>query len=342
MNKTSAWKNVAVLSLLMAGGSGLGIPAAQAAPVAMPAAQNNASTISVKGTVVDKNDEPLIGATVLVKGDEKNGTSTDIDGNFNLNVKPGSTLVVSYVGFNTKEVPASATPMTIKLEDNVEMLEEVVVVGYGAVQRKNFTGSVSSVKVADSPLSLMPTSNAMDALRGTVTGITVSQQQGAGQAPSMMVRGQKSINGGSDPLLVVDGVIYQGSLRDIDPASIENMSVLKDATSLAAYGSQAANGVIMITTKKGELGKPRVSVGTSWAFSNAIHKPDLLSPEDFVRKGNIMAGFDEDADPTWMSKMEYDNYKKGQTTDWYDYSTRTGVMQNYNLEIGRASCRERV
>ncbi len=337
MNKTSAWKNVAVLSLLMAGGSGLGIPAAQAAPVAMPAAQNNASTISVKGTVVDKNDEPLIGATVLVKGDEKNGTSTDIDGNFNLNVKPGSTLVVSYVGFNTKEVPASATPMTIKLEDNVEMLEEVVVVGYGAVQRKNFTGSVSSVKVADSPLSLMPTSNAMDALRGTVTGITVSQQQGAGQAPSMMVRGQKSINGGSDPLLVVDGVIYQGSLRDIDPASIENMSVLKDATSLAAYGSQAANGVIMITTKKGELGKPRVSVGTSWAFSNAIHKPDLLSPEDFVRKGNIMAGFDEDADPTWMSKMEYDNYKKGQTTDWYDYSTRTGVMQNYNLAISGAT-----
>lgn len=104
------------------------------------------------------------------------------------------------------------------------------------------------------------------------------------------------------------------------------MSVLKDATSLAAYGSQAANGVIMITTKKGTEGKPLVSLSTSWAWSEAAAKPDLLSPADYIRKNNILSGLDENADPTWMSKFEYENYKKGQTTDWFDYSTRTGLM----------------
>lgn len=125
---------------------------------------------------------------------------------------------------------------------------------------------------------------------------------------------------------MVDGVIFQGALRDIDPSVIESMSVLKDATSLAAYGSQAANGVIMITTKKGTEGKPLVSLSTSWAWSEAAAKPDLLSPADYIRKNNILSGLDENADPTWMSKFEYENYKKGQTTDWFDYSTRTGLM----------------
>ena len=153
----------------------------------------------------------------------------------------------------------------------------------------------------------------------------------------MLVRGQKSVNGGSSPLLVVDGVIFQGALRDIDPSVIESMSVLKDATSLAAYGSQAANGVIMITTKKGTEGKPLVSLSTSWAWSEAAAKPDLLSPADYIRKNNILSGLDENADPTWMSKFEYENYKKGQTTDWFDYSTRTGLMQNYALSISGAT-----
>ncbi|WP_455663464.1 SusC/RagA family TonB-linked outer membrane protein [Phocaeicola sp.] len=292
---------------------------------------------SVSGVIKDSAGEPVIGASILEKG-TTNGTITDFDGKFTLNIAPGATLVVSYIGYQTQEVKATAgKAMDIQLKEDTEMLEEVVVVGYGTQKRKNFTGSVSTVKAENSPLALMPTSNAMDLLRGTATGITVSQQQGAGQAPSLMVRGQKSVKGGSDPLIVMDGVIYMGSFRDIDPATIESMSVLKDATSLAAYGSQAANGVIMITTKKGKLGKPVININASLAISDPIGKPDLLSPEDYVRKVNLSQGLAEDADPTWMKTAEYENWKNGNTTDWMDLITRTGVMQNYSASISGAT-----
>lgn len=292
---------------------------------------------SVSGIIKDGTGEPVIGASVLEKG-TTNGTITDFDGKFTLSVDPGATLVISYIGFQTQEMKAVVgKTMEIQLREDTEMLDEVVVVGYGTQKRKNFTGSVSTVKAEDSPLALMPTSNAMDILRGTATGITVSQQQGAGQAPSLQVRGQKSVNGGSDPLIVMDGVVYMGSFRDIDPATIESMSVLKDATSLAAYGSQAANGVIMITTKKGKLGKPVINVNASLAFSDPIGTPDLLSPEDYVRKVNLSQGLAEDADPTWMKTAEYENWKNGRTTDWMDLITRTGVMQNYSASVSGAT-----
>ena len=292
---------------------------------------------TVTGIIKDATGEAIIGASVLEKG-TSNGTITDLDGKFTLSVTPNATLVISYIGYQTQELPVVAGKvMDIQLKEDAEMLDEVVVVGYGTTKRKNFTGSVSTVKASETPLALMPTSNAMDILRGTATGITVSQQQGAGQAPSLQVRGQKSVNGGSTPLIVMDGVIYMGSFRDIDPTTIESMSILKDATSLAAYGSQAANGVIMITTKKGKLGKPVINVNTSWAFSTAAAKPDLLSPEDYVKKVNLLSGLAEDADPTWMREFEYENYKNGNTIDWYDYCTRTGLMQNYSASVSGAT-----
>ena len=292
---------------------------------------------TVTGIIKDATGEAIIGASVLEKG-TSNGTITDLDGKFTLSVTPNATLVISYIGYQTQELPVVAGKvMDIQMKEDAEMLDEVVVVGYGTTKRKNFTGSVSTVKASETPLALMPTSNAMDILRGTATGITVSQQQGAGQAPSLQVRGQKSVNGGSTPLIVMDGVIYMGSFRDIDPTTIESMSILKDATSLAAYGSQAANGVIMITTKKGKLGKPVINVNTSWAFSTAAAKPDLLSPEDYVKKVNLLSGLAEDADPTWMREYEYENYKNGNTIDWFDYSTRTGIMQNYSASVSGAT-----
>lgn len=292
---------------------------------------------TVTGIIKDATGEAIIGASVLEKG-TSNGTITDLDGKFTLSVTHNATLVISYIGYQTQELPVVAGKvMDIQMKEDAEMLDEVVVVGYGTTKRKNFTGSVSTVKASETPLALMPTSNAMDILRGTATGITVSQQQGAGQAPSLQVRGQKSVNGGSTPLIVMDGVIYMGSFRDIDPTTIESMSILKDATSLAAYGSQAANGVIMITTKKGKLGKPVINVNTSWAFSTAAAKPDLLSPEDYVKKVNLLSGLAEDADPTWMREYEYENYKNGNTIDWFDYSTRTGIMQNYSASVSGAT-----
>ncbi|MDO4163674.1 MAG: TonB-dependent receptor [Bacteroides sp.] len=328
----------ALMALLLCAGFIATQPIKAVAEPAAPStweAQQQKQTIT--GTVTDQTGEGVIGASILEKG-TTNGTITDIDGNFSLSVEAGATLVISYIGYKSQEVVATpGKTMNIKLEEDSEMLEEVVVVGYGTTKRKNFTGSVSTVKAAESPLALMPTSNAMDILRGTATGITVSQQQGAGQSPSLLVRGQKSVNGGTDPLIVMDGVIYMGSFRDIDPASIESMSVLKDATSLAAYGSQAANGVIMITTKKGKMGKPVITFNTSWALSTATCKPDVLSPEDYVKKVNLLNGLDEGADPTWMQDFEYENYQNGKTIDWWDYSTRTGLMQNYSASVSGAN-----
>ena len=288
------------------------------------------------GTVVDGTGEPIIGASVLEKG-TTNGTITDFDGNFSLNVQPGAVLVVSYIGYVTEEVEAKpGQSIKVVLVEDTEMLDEVVVVGYGTTKRKNFTGSVSTVKTSESPLALMPTTDAMDFLRGTATGITVSQQQGAGQSPDLLVRGQKSVNGDTTPLIVVDGVIYMGSWRDIDPTTIETMSVLKDATSLAAYGSQAANGVIMITTKQGKEGKPVITFNASWAFASSTCKPDVLSPENYIKKVNLLNGLDEDATPNWMQSFEQANYDAGKTIDWFDYSTRTGVTQNYSVSVSGA------
>lgn len=201
--------------------------------------------------ISDKEGNPIIGANIVQKG-TTNGIVSDLDGNFTLNVDPGTVLVISYIGFMSKEIPVGdKTELSIILEEDSELLEEVVVVGYGTMQRKNFTGSVSTVNMANSPVAISSRTNVMDALRGTVTGVNTSREMAAGSTPTIEVHGQKSIKSSSaNPLIVLDGVIYMGGWRDLDPSTIESVSVLKDATSLAAYGSQAANGVIMVTTKK--------------------------------------------------------------------------------------------
>ncbi len=299
----------------------------------------NQEKLTIKGTVSDSNGETIIGASIHEKG-TTTGTITDIDGNFSLTAAAGSVIVISYIGYTTQEIVAEAgKTYRIVLQEDTEMLDEVVVIGYGSVQRKNFTGSVSRVEVADSPLSLMPTTSPLDALRGTTTGVNVSQQQGAGQNPSILIRGQKSVKGGTDPMIVLDGVIYMGAMRDIDPATIESISILKDATTAAAYGSRAANGVVMITTKKGKLGKPIVTFNASVGFSNMANKPDVLSPENYIRKMNRLNNkAEDDPDPTtWMTDFEKENYRNGITTDWLDYVSQTGVMQNYTATVSGAT-----
>ena len=291
------------------------------------------------GRVIDEQGEPIIGAAILEQG-TTNGCVTDTLGNYKLTVKAGAVLRVSFVGYVTREIVLKKEGMrNVRLRVDNEELDEVVVVGYGSVARKNFTGSVSVINTAESPLALLPNTNSMDALRGTVTGITVSQQQGAGQAPSLQVRGQKSIGGStSNPLIVMDGVIFMGSLRDIDPNIIESMSVLKDATSLAAYGSQAANGVVMITTKQGKLGKPVLNFNASWTLSEMANRPEVLSPENYIKKINATQHLAEDADPSaWMSGFELENYKNGKTTDWLDYVSRVGLMQSYSASVSGAT-----
>jgi TonB-linked SusC/RagA family outer membrane protein len=248
-------------------------------------------------------------------------------------------LLITYVGYLPQEIPVgNQTEFRITLSEDTKALEEVVVIGYGTVERKNFTGSVSTVNVANSPVSLSPRTNAMDALRGTVTGVTVSRESDAGGSPSIEVHGQKSIRStSSNPLVVLDGVVYMGGWRDIDPATVESMSLLKDATSLAAYGSQAANGVLMITTKKGKIGKPVISFEGSLAVANKAMTPKVIRPDVWTERKNISRGVTDGNPQAWMQATTYANYLEGKTTDWWDYSTRTGITQNYSVSVSGAT-----
>ena len=288
--------------------------------------------VTIKGVVVDVLGEPVIGANVLEVGTQ-NGVVTDMDGNFVLTVaKVGAKLQVSYIGYKTIELPAMAKPMSIILEEDTEVLDDVVVVGYGVTKRKNFTGSVTTVNVSEGGVALTAPTNPTDLLRGATPGLTMSQSGVAGSSPSIQVRGQKSINGGSQPLIVLDGVIFKGSINDIDPSIVESMSVLKDATSLAAYGSQAANGVIMITTKKGVQGKPMINFQTSVALSTPNYRPELRDGAGYIELMAAREGFDP-KDLSWLSPLELANVKAGKEYDWTDFIVQTGVRQNYSLNI---------
>ena len=199
------------------------------------------------GIVKDKAGEPMIGVNVLVKG-TTNGTITDFDGKFLLeNVSGNSTLVVSYIGYLTKEVKTGRNLVVVLEEDN-KTLDEVVVIGYGTVKKRDLTGSVASIKQAD--IVAIPTANALESLQGKVAGLDMTKSSGqAGAGVSYTIRGNRSLNASNAPLILVDGVPY-GSDIDINPESIESIEVLKDASSTAIYGSRGANGVIIITTKQ--------------------------------------------------------------------------------------------
>lgn len=310
--------------------------------VGLPISQISAQGVSsqkhqITGVVKDANGEAVIGASVVEKG-TTNGIMTDMDGNFTLSVKSGSFIVISSVGYKKLQLSTdSKSNFNVMLEEDSKTLNEVVVVGYGTEKMKNITGSITTVKVSDSPLSIVPSTDAMSILKGTIPGINISQEQGAGQSPSLLIRGQRSVNGNTSPLIVLDGVIFMGDMRDIDPNTIDKVTVLKDATSVAAYGSRAANGVIMITTKTGQQGKPVINFKSSYGFSKVINQAKVLSPSNWIKKVNLLEGLAEDADPSsWMSDFELENYKAGRTVNWQDVSERTGSILNNSLSISGA------
>ena len=289
----------------------------------------------VKGVVLDDTDQGVIGAAVMIKG-TTTGVATDIDGKFELSCAPTDVLVVSSVGYDEVEVTVgNQTELTIRLAISSELLDDVVVIGYGTTRAKNFTGSVDVMKTADSPVADLGLSNVSDMMRGRLSGVVMgAESPTVGGNASVRVRGRRSINStSSSPLLVVNGVIFTGNLEDIDQNAIESISVLKDATSLAAYGSKAANGVIMITLKKGQEGKPMINFSTSHQFSQPSFKPRFLSPENYIKYRNAKKGIEDLTNTNWMNFLEEANYKAGKTTDWYDLVTRTGYTQNYNLSF---------
>lgn len=239
MNKTLSLKTFALgrLGMLAIASSFCGLATAQIK--------------DVKGTITDSSGEPLIGVSIMEKG-TSNGTVSDIDGNFTISTNKSNTLVISYIGFLQQEVPASSKSMHITLKEDNEQLDEVVVIGYGTAKRRDFTGSIASVKLEDNPISIGTNSNGLESIKGAVTGLDVGYSNSAGTSPGILIRGQNSISGSNTPLIVVDGIIFPGSINDINPNDIATIDVLKDASSIAVYGSRSSNGVVAITTKKGK------------------------------------------------------------------------------------------
>ena len=289
----------------------------------------------VKGIVVDDTDQGVIGAAVMIKG-TTNGIATDVDGKFEISCKPSDVLVISSVGYDNQEVTVgNKTELRIVLSISQELLDDVVVIGYGTTRAKNFTGSVDVLKMTDSPVADLGLSNLADMLRGRLSGVVFgAESPTVGGNASIRVRGRRSIaSTSSNPLLVVNGVIYTGNIEDIDQNSIESVSVLKDATSLAAYGSKAANGVIMITLKKGQEGKPLINFSTNHSVSGPSYRQKFLSPENYIRYRNARLGVENLNDVSWMSFLEKANYEAGETTDWLGMVLRPGHTHDYNLNF---------
>jgi TonB-linked SusC/RagA family outer membrane protein len=293
----------------------------------------------VKGQVTDKNGEGVIGATVKVK-DAATGTVTDFDGNFTLNVNGAGTLVVSYIGYLTKEVPFTVgQTLNISIEEDATALDEVVVVGYGVQKKSDVTGSVTSIN--KERLSKLPVTNVLQAVQGAAAGVTITQGSSIpGDAPSALVRGRNSINAGTGPYIVVDGVPISksgGSLNDINPGDIESMEILKDASATAIYGTNGANGVILITTKHGKDGKPSVSYNGYLGIEDFAHKMDFCNGAQITQryKDYVAQNPGETMYNDYVKNQnEAEAQAAGRETDWlYDMVSQTGIIQDHNVTV---------
>jgi len=245
-----------------------------------PVQQNSNGTIS--GKVTDKNGESLIGVSVKVKGTPV-GTITDVKGSFSLNnVSPSSVLVFSYIGMNNQEVKVGTqTLLNVKLEDNSVNMNEVVVVGYGTMRKKDLTGSV--VQINPNKIADQNPGSVQDILRGT-PGLQIGYDASAkGSDASILLRGQNSLGTSASPLIVLDGMAFYGELSEINPDDISQIDILKDASSAAIYGAKAAAGVIIITTKKGKVGKPVINVSANLATNSKSAYRDYFNANDYMR-----------------------------------------------------------
>lgn len=291
-----------------------------------------------KGIVKDSAGEFIIGASVVVKG-TTNGTITDFDGKFFVkDVKVGDIIQISFVGYVTKEVKWTGKSLDITLKEDAKTLDEVVVVGYGVQKKANLTGSVASVD--SKKLEMRPVSSVSAALAGQMPGVTAIQTSGApgSQASSITIRGKNSINAAS-PLVIVDGV--PGSMNTIDPADIESLTVLKDAASAAIYGVQAANGVILITTKQGKKGeKTRVNYSGNVAWATPVIKKHYLNAYDHAILFNEATLNDNPNAPVPFSEQDIADIKSGKwaSTDWYDAAFKKAAFEHqHNLSISGGS-----
>lgn len=316
-----------------------------------------AQNITVRGNVSDGSGESLIGVTVQVEGTSV-GTVTDADGNFILpNVPSNATLIISYVGMNSQNISVNGrTVINVILEDDTELLEEVVVVGYGTMRKSDVTGAMAVVSAEE--LSTKPVTNAFEALQGKVAGVDITSSQRPGELGSIRIRGNRSLSATNSPLYVVDGVVLSsGGIESINPRDIESINVLKDASSTAIYGSRGANGVILVTTKRGQAGSLNLNYSGTFTFENIHDLSPAMNANEYITwrrwahynanptaytPGNQPS---REQDETFFSSLDetsFNNVMRGWSgnnwngsnvlnTNWGDFVTKTGVTQEHTI-----------
>src|SRR5690606_27810925 len=303
----------------------------------MLSSQVNAQQRTVSGTVrAEEDGEPLVGVTVSLKGTTF-GTTTNDNGGYSISVpNNASVLVFTYVGYTSREITVGSNQtINVSLTTDDRSLDEIVVVGYGTQRKSDLTGSVSSVKGED--LTMLPTQRADQALQGRAAGVMVLNTDGApGGNTTIRIRGMNSIQGGNSALIVIDG-LQGGNLNSLNPNDIESLEVLKDASATAIYGSQGANGVILITTKMGRVGKPTINYSYDVGVSSLRKKMDLLSAADYARTINEVElaknGGGKVPKPIF-SDAEIKEFEKNGGTDWQSAVYRDATTQNHQLSIG--------
>lgn len=293
------------------------------------------STIKVKGQVLDDSGEPIIGVNVVVD-ETTNGVVTDIDGNFILDVPVGATLKISFIGYVTQIVKITSETITVKivLKEDVKTLDEVVVVGYGTMKKSDLTGSVASVN-AEEMMKRNPI-NLGQGLQGAVAGVSVIRTSGDPEGGfAIRIRGIATVNGSADPLYVVDGVQVGSSIDFLNPNDIESIEILKDASATAIYGTRGANGVIMITTKNGNKGKPKLSFSANYGLQFNANKMNVADADLFTQGVRMAVENDNIA----MTNLAYSEEYIGKlnSIDWQDEMSRTALQQNYNLSVSGGS-----
>ncbi len=291
------------------------------------------SAQSLKGNVKDSNGEPIIGATIQEKG-SKNMAVTDLDGNFSINLSGGKQITVSYIGMKTANVNVSGkSSVNVVMEDEATTLNDVVVIGYGTVKKKDLTGAVTSVSAKD--LANIPVSTASEAIQGKMAGVTVTTTEGSPDADvKIRVRGGGSLSQDNSPLYIVDGFPVS-SISDIAPNDIESIDVLKDASSTAIYGARGANGVVIVTTKSGKEGKIQVNFGASIGVRKVMKEIGVLSPYDYAKYQYETQYGKEQEYGDWR---DMDIWKSVEGSNWQDeLFGRTGIQQIYNLSVSGGS-----
>ena len=297
--------------------------------VGIQAQQTN--SYKVTGVVKDANGDPVIGASIVEKG-TSNGTITDFDGRFTLDVRAGSTISVSFIGYGTREfqITSDGMNLTIKLEEDTEKLDEVVVVGYGTVRKADLAGSVAVMD--NKSYKDQPVTRISEALQGRVSGVQVENSGVPGGDIRIRVRGANSVNLSNEPLYVVDGIVREGGLSGINTDDIKSIQVLKDASSTAIYGSRGANGVVLVTTKTGVAGQRVITFDASVGISDVYKHYDMLSPYEYAEAYNFWYpgnGYSED---------DLNALRTGQKgINWQDEMFRSGLVQNYKLAVSSGS-----